>query len=112
MVLTDLHFVQGYIGDLQRQWYHHEPVIEAAHDLSSAAEKMGLNSHCVALRWALHHSALSSMYGDAIVIGGSSLDQVKANLDACVDGPLPDGLVDLIDGVWAKAKLSPPPAWA
>lgn len=103
--------MQGYIGDMHRDWYHQEPVIEAAYDLSSAAERVGLSGHSVALRWIIHHSALSSIYGDGIIIGGSSLSQVEANLKACADGPLSNGLVDLIEGVWKKAKTSPPPAW-
>jgi aflatoxin B1 aldehyde reductase len=84
-------------------------VIEAAFALSEGAEKAGL--HEVALRWILHHSELSGQHGDAIVVGGSSLEQINDNLNACLAGPLPAALVELVDSVWNIAKKDPPPSW-
>lgn len=54
-------------------WYHNDAVIQVAYMLSEGAEKAGLGSHAASLRWVLHHSALSGKYGDAIVLGGSTV---------------------------------------
>lgn len=48
----------------------------------------------------LHHSILSREYGDSIIIGASSVDQLKLNLDAVEMGPLPEDLVAALDGVF------------
>ena len=41
-----------------------------------------------ALRWLYHHSALSGQAGDGVIIGGSRLSQVEANLAAVQQSPL------------------------
>ncbi|KPM34299.1 hypothetical protein AK830_g12274 [Neonectria ditissima] len=102
---------QGRVATAHRDWYHSDAVLDAAYRVSQGAEQAGLTGHAVSLRWILHHSALSGRYEDAIVLGGSSLEQVEANLDACTAGPLPELLVGLIDDAWEMAKESPPPAW-
>ncbi|KAF3008274.1 hypothetical protein E8E14_003031 [Neopestalotiopsis sp. 37M] len=102
---------QGRVGNIHRRFYDRSAVVEAAFALSEGAEKAGLRGHEVALRWILHHSALSGQRGDAIVVGGSSLEQIDDNLKACLAGPLPAALVELVESVWNIAKKDPPPSW-
>jgi aflatoxin B1 aldehyde reductase len=74
------------------------------------AKKHGLTGHAASLRWAIHHSALSGEHGDAVVIGASKVEQLKENLEICDAGPLPEEIVETINGVWPSVKEKAP--WA
>jgi aflatoxin B1 aldehyde reductase len=43
-----------------------------------------------------------SEYGDAAVIGASSVGQLESGLDVIDQGPLPKELVDVVSGVWTE----------
>jgi aflatoxin B1 aldehyde reductase len=90
--------------------YHKDAIFEASQKIQDAAKEHGLSGHATALRWCLHHSALSGEQGDAVIVGASSIDQLKENLEICDAGPLPEELVKTIDGVWPSVKDVAP--WA
>ena len=59
-----------------------KPAIDVATDRArDVATKHGINGHEAALRWTVYHSSLSSEAGDAVIIGASSVEQLKSNLD-------------------------------
>jgi len=74
------------------------------------AKKHGLTGHAASLRWAIHHSALSGEQGDGVIIGASKVEQLKENLEICDAGPLPEEVVETINGVWPSVKENAP--WA
>ncbi|XP_064392611.1 aflatoxin B1 aldehyde reductase member 2-like isoform X2 [Halichondria panicea] len=41
-----------------------------------------------AFRWLNHHSAINAKYNDAIIVGVSKMEHLKANMAACQEGPL------------------------
>lgn len=43
---------------------------------------------------------LDGAKGDAVVLGASSLEQAERNLEAVEAGPLEEGMVGLVEGVW------------
>lgn len=51
----------------------------------------------MALRWTIHHGALDSTRGDAIIIAASNLNQLEANLDAVEAGPLPPDVASALE---------------
>ncbi|KAL9003239.1 MAG: hypothetical protein Q9188_003879 [Gyalolechia gomerana] len=57
-----------------------------------AAKDRGLDGHEVALRWTVYHSLLRAKYGDAVILGASSVEQLEENLAAVEAGPLEDDL--------------------
>ena len=86
------------------QLYLKTGLLTAASHVQDEAQKHGLTGQSAALRWILHHSALSAEHGDAIIIGASSLQQLEENLKICNGGLLPDDMVKVIDEVWKSAK--------
>jgi len=90
--------------------YHKDAIFEASQRIQEAAKKHGLTGHATALRWAIHHSDLSGQHGDAIIIGASSISQLKENLEICDQGTLPEEVVQTIDEVWSSVKEVAP--WA
>ena len=74
-----------------------------------ACETHGISPASAAIRWLVHHSALSSDVtglglDHSIVLGASRMSHFTANLKACSEGPLPDQLVDVLDAGWESAR--------
>ncbi|KAI0508898.1 NADP-dependent oxidoreductase domain-containing protein [Xylaria bambusicola] len=94
----------GPMSHLTRGRYLREGIIEGAGIIRTAAEKEGVHPLEVAMRWIKHHSKLKKEFGDGVVIGFSSLDQLKFNLDALGKGPLSQDLVQAVENAWRAAK--------
>lgn len=84
-----------------------KPNIEAATDKALALiAKHNINGHAAALRWTVYNSQLKSEFGDAVIIGASSVAQLNANLDMIEQGPLPEDVVDVITALYAEIEGS------
>ncbi|KAL6867172.1 Aldo/keto reductase [Trichoderma novae-zelandiae] len=80
-----------------------KPSIEAATEKALAvASKHGISGHAAALRWTVYHSALDAKYGDSIIIGASTIDQVNSNLDIAEAGPLPEDAAEVFDALYKE----------
>lgn len=60
---------------LPRYWNEH--YFKALDIIKDAADKAGLTMSEVALRWVSHHSLMKREYGDAVLIGASSLNHIE-----------------------------------
>lgn len=103
------------IGAQYRERFFRDGNFEALKVLEPLASKHNLTLPEIALRWIVHHSALKVMQpgdADGIVIGISSLQQLKANLDDLEKEPLPDEIVEALDECWKSiTKQSCPLYW-
>lgn len=80
-----------------------KPSIEAAtENVLAVAGKHSISGHAAALRWTVYHSALDAKYGDSIIIGASTIDQVHSNLDIAEAGPLPDDVAVAFDALYKE----------
>jgi aflatoxin B1 aldehyde reductase len=52
----------------------------------------------------MHHSALKRELGDAMIVGASSPAQLEVTMKACGEGPLPEGVLRAVEGVWESAS--------
>ncbi|KAM0335571.1 hypothetical protein ACHAQA_000619 [Verticillium albo-atrum] len=90
------------IGGLYRQLYV-KPAITAATDRAlEVAAQHGIGGHAAALRWTAHHSILSAEYGDSMIVGASSVEQLNSNLDVIEQGPLPQDVVSAFEAIHAE----------
>ncbi|KAJ4244740.1 hypothetical protein NW762_014315 [Fusarium torreyae] len=81
-----------------------KPTIDAAVDKAlKVASKYDIGGHAAALRWTAYHSILNRQYGDAIVVGASSPEQLEYNIDVIEEGPLPDDVAAAFDAVYEEA---------
>ena len=64
-------------GQNYRKRYWNEPHFKALEIIKAAADKAGLTMSEVALRWVSHHSLMKREYGDAVLIGASSLNHIE-----------------------------------
>ncbi|KAF8906057.1 Aldo/keto reductase [Gymnopilus junonius] len=91
-------------GKNYRNRYWQEPYFDALATVRDIAEKHNLTLSEVALRWVSHHSLLKREYGDAILIGASSLKHIEENLNDLEKGPLPDEVVKVLDDAWFSVQ--------
>jgi aryl-alcohol dehydrogenase-like predicted oxidoreductase len=83
--------------------YWHQANFDAVGQLAGAARACGRSLVSTALNWLIHHAKV-----DSIVLGASRFDQLKQNLAAFADGPLPPELVTACDGAWKHLRgISP-----
>uniref|UniRef100_A0A4W6F2K8 Aldo-keto reductase family 7, member A3 (aflatoxin aldehyde reductase) n=1 Tax=Lates calcarifer TaxID=8187 RepID=A0A4W6F2K8_LATCA len=58
------------------------------------------NMTSAAMRWMYHHSQLKGDLGDGVIIGMSSMEQLKQNLAAAEEGPLDERVVAAFNEAW------------
>jgi len=91
----------GPLGAQYRKRYFKDANFEALSIVEPIAAKHGLSLAEIALRWVVHHSALQLHDGkDGIIVGVSSLVQLKGNLEAFEKGPLPEDVITALDEAW------------
>ncbi|KAI8815614.1 NADP-dependent oxidoreductase domain-containing protein [Fimicolochytrium jonesii] len=95
-------------GERYRQRYWNKLYFEAIESLKAVCEQNGLTTVEVAHRWLARHSKLDFNLGDGIIIGASSYDHAKQNLEDCAKGPLPEAVVKAFDKAWEDTKVIAP----
>ncbi|KAI9846537.1 MAG: hypothetical protein M1837_003958 [Sclerophora amabilis] len=103
----------GKMGSMYRKRYFKDSTFEALAIIEPVVAKHNLTMLETALRWCVHHSDLNVTGGgnDGVIIGVSSLDQLKGNLANLEKGPLPDEVVKALDDAWMAAKANCPVYW-
>ncbi|MCJ1432744.1 hypothetical protein MMC27_002101 [Xylographa pallens] len=100
-------------GGMYRKRYFKDATFDALRMIEPVAQKHNLTLLEVALRWCVHHSALKMENGgrDGVIIGVSSLSQLKSNLTDLEKGPLPEEVVKVLDEAWLVTKPTTPNYW-
>ncbi|EKM52789.1 uncharacterized protein PHACADRAFT_212001 [Phanerochaete carnosa HHB-10118-sp] len=93
-----------FLGRDSHRRYWNDAYFNALTKIEEVAKKHNLTLAEVTLRWLSHHSLLKREHGDAIMIGGSGVEQVEENLTNLEKGPLPEDVVKTLDEVWLSVK--------
>lgn len=80
-----------------RERYWNEPLFAAVDDLRGVAAAAGVSLLELALRWVRDRPLT-----DRVLLGASSVDQLRANLDAVSGPPLDADTVAACDAVWER----------
>ncbi|KAI0161871.1 NADP-dependent oxidoreductase domain-containing protein [Hypoxylon sp. FL1284] len=91
-----------FLGGLYTSLYMKPSIVAAVDNAVAVAAKYGVSGHAAALRWTASHSALDKTYGDSIIVGASSSDQLISNMDAIEQGPLPGDVVAAFESVYGE----------
>ena len=99
---------EGRFGDsrlaaMYKQRYWNAAVFDAIGDLATLAEKAGIPMTELALRWLVSKPAAGP-----ILLGGSKVGHLQANIDAIAAGPLDADLVAKCDDVGAAVRGAMP----
>jgi aryl-alcohol dehydrogenase-like predicted oxidoreductase len=101
---------EGRYGDsklaaMYTQRYWDRQLFDAIGELSRIAADAGVTLAELSLRWLAYRSGVGSM-----LLGGSKVEQLRANIAAVANGPLPADIVDACDAV-GTALRGPMPAY-
>ena len=99
---TQAHIPQGGRFDKNAMYqdrYWHPRTFHAVDQLKDIANEIGRPLLELAFAWLLHHTQT-----DAVILGASSVPQLKQNLEACASGPIPQDSLAKIDDVWRELR--------
>jgi aflatoxin B1 aldehyde reductase len=95
--------------------YFRDACFEAVQAIEGAISPFSLSIVEASLRWLVHHSELRVAQeragNDGVIIGISSLEQLRDNLGYLEKGPLPDKVVEALDEAWHIVKANCPDYW-
>lgn len=84
---------------------YNKPIfLDALDDWAQIATEARISTAELAYRWVAYHSSLRGEFGDAMVVGASSISQLKLTMQGIRRGPLSEEVVGKIDKVWEKVK--------
>lgn len=91
-----------------RKRYWKKGYFEALDIVRDECSRMGIPCAEAAYRWLVNHSMMNADYGDGILIGASSIEQLKQNMAYAKEGPLPESIVKAYDEAWEIARQASP----
>ncbi|QKX61395.1 uncharacterized protein TRUGW13939_08543 [Talaromyces rugulosus] len=91
-------------GRKYRRRFWNDTIFDALDIIRESTRKYNLTETESALRWIVHHSQLDGSRGDAVIIGASSLQQLRQNLADLEKDPLPSDIVEALDNGWRITK--------
>lgn len=106
--LTHLQDSSTFVGQMYHLLYNRPSYLEALSTWNDIANEEGVTKADLAYRWVKYHSVLKPENGDAIIIGGRSLEQIEQTLASITKGPLSEKAAKRIDEVWELIKDDAP----
>ncbi|CBX98933.1 hypothetical protein IAQ61_007459 [Plenodomus lingam] len=95
-------------GKFMNALYNKPSYIAASNAFQDMCGKYGVRPAGAAYRWVRYHSELEGGLGDGMVVGASSARQLEESLGEIEKGPLEEGLVGELEGLWDLVKEDAP----
>ncbi|PLB49820.1 aflatoxin B1 aldehyde reductase-like protein [Aspergillus steynii IBT 23096] len=92
------------LGTFMQGLYDQEGLHSSLRRLEITTESLGITTVDAALRWAYYHSALQK--SDGIILGASSINQLRSNLESIKRGPLPKECLRTFNEIWMELEPS------
>lgn len=86
------------MNKLMQNLYDQESLHNALKLLEDTTRTMGTTTIDAALRWAYYHSSLEET--DGIILGASSIKQIRSNIESIRRGPLRQECLDTFEHIW------------
>lgn len=90
------------LGKAMQRVFAGEELLQAVKTFDAKVKAKGLSSLEVAIRWAVHHSALGDE--DAIILGASKATQLQESISLIQKGPLESPVIALVEELWAAVQ--------
>lgn len=88
--------------------YWKESYFNALEEIRNPCKFHEISMAEAALRWMKHHSLMNGADNDGIITGVTSIDHLKANLQAGEAAELPQAIVEAYDKAWEITKMDCP----
>lgn len=98
-------FGDSKMAEIYTQRYWDRQLFDAIGELSRIAADAGVSLAELSLRWLAYHDGVGSM-----LLGGSKVEQLRANIAAVANGPLPADVIEACDAVGTSLR-GPMPAY-
>lgn len=98
-------FSGSRLAEMYRERYWNEELFGSIGKLSDIAQQAGISLVELSLRWLISQPSTNSL-----LLGGSKISHLKANLDVLARGPLEQDILDACDGV-GHSLSGPMPAY-
>lgn len=92
------------LAKVYNSMYNRPSFLNALDAWDQIAKDEGITRAELAYRWIVYHSKLEKRFGDALIIGARTEEQLKQTLQAIKNGPLSNGAIGRIDEVWTSVK--------
>ncbi|KAF7557607.1 hypothetical protein G7Z17_g540 [Cylindrodendrum hubeiense] len=92
------------VGKIYSTLYNKPTFLDALDKWGAISSENAIPKAELAYRWIAYHSALSKDYGDGIIVGARTPDQLTETIVGLRNGPLPEKAVEEIQGVWDIIK--------
>lgn len=76
--------------------------------IQKACDNNGVKIVDAAIRWLAYHSLMDADKEDGIIMGASSVMQLKQNITSLNSGDLPDEVLDAMENAWSLCKNDAP----
>ncbi|KAK7897671.1 hypothetical protein LTR67_004301 [Exophiala xenobiotica] len=101
-------FSEEALGGMYRQMYMKDSYLNALEQWEQVAKEEGCSRAELAYRWVTYHSPLKKSYGDGIIVGASTKEQLEQTLAGIEKGKLSDKACKGIDEIWDTIKHEAP----
>jgi aflatoxin B1 aldehyde reductase len=98
----------AYIGKLYHALYNKPAMLEGLKLWGKISTESGLSKAELAYRWVAHNSALEGKFGDGVIFGSRTAEQLNQTLDGLSKGPLSAEIVAQIEQVWEVVEADAP----
>jgi len=93
-----------FVGnEFYKDRYFKKEYFDALRGVEDEARAAGLPLAECALRWLAQHSQLDGNYGDKVIVGCSSAEQLTRNISSLRAGPLPQAVLEAWGRAWDSA---------
>lgn len=96
------------VGAMYQRMYNRPKLLAALSAWDSIAKDVGISRAALAYRWVAYNSALSSEFGDGIIVGSSRPDQLDDTLKIIRSGALDASTAKRVERLWLEVKDQAP----
>lgn len=97
-----------FSGKILRPMFNKPSYMKMLEEFGKLSEESGISRTGLAYRWVRHHSILKPEFGDEMIIGGTTAEQVANSLKELEGGPLEPWVADRISQLWEIIKDDAP----
>jgi len=102
-------FAEGnLLATIYRPMYTKPSFLRALDEWDRIAKEEGVAMAELAYRWIVYHSKLSPEFGDAVIVGARSQEQLRATVEGVKRGPLSKEAVRRIEEIWEGIREDAP----
>ncbi|KAJ5854280.1 hypothetical protein N7534_006823 [Penicillium rubens] len=96
------------IGGIYHALYNKKNMLEGLKLWDKISKESGIPKVELAYRWVAHNSSLSGEYGDGVIFGTRTIEQLDQTLAAFAKGPLDSAIAVQIEQVWKIVEVDAP----